>query len=89
MENPARGPRLQFNWTSAISPAQWRSYRGADLHLPLGTGTIDLRHNIQLLQGAGYDGTITLEVFTPDRHHLLYSRDVLRREWDECAAKRR
>jgi sugar phosphate isomerase/epimerase len=58
----------------------------ADLHLPLGTGTIELDYYISQLQAAGYDGTITLEVFTPDRHHLAYSREVLRRVWDECAA---
>lgn len=56
----------------------------ADLHLPLGTGTVDLRGSIQALQKCGYDSTITLEVFTPDRHHLTYSRDLLRRTWDEC-----
>jgi len=53
-----------------------------DLHLPLGAGTIEVPHYIHLLQAAGYDGTITLEVFTPDRHYLAYSRDVLRRIWD-------
>jgi sugar phosphate isomerase/epimerase len=55
----------------------------ADLHLPLGTGTIDVAHYIHMLQAVGYDGTITLEVFSPDKHHLAYSRDVLRRIWDE------
>lgn len=60
----------------------------ADLHLPLGAGTIEVAHYIDLLQSAGYDGTITLEVFSPDRHHLEYSRDVLRRTWDECAASK-
>jgi sugar phosphate isomerase/epimerase len=60
----------------------------ADLHLPLGAGTIDTAHCVRLLQAAGYDGTITLEVFTPDRHHLSYSREVLRRVWDECAEER-
>jgi sugar phosphate isomerase/epimerase len=59
-----------------------------DLHLPLGAGTIDLRRNIRALQNCGYDGTITLEVFTPDRHHLCYSRDVLRRTWNEVASDR-
>jgi len=54
----------------------------ADLHLPLGAGTIEVPHYIHMLQATGYDGTITLEVFTPDRHHLAYSRDVLRRIWD-------
>jgi sugar phosphate isomerase/epimerase len=57
----------------------------ADLHLPLGAGTIDLEFYVRLLQKIGYDGTITLEVFTPDRQHLAYSREVLRRTWDECA----
>lgn len=56
----------------------------ADLHLPLGTGTVDLRGSMEALRKCGYDGTITLEVFTPDRHHLLYSRDLLRKTWGEC-----
>jgi sugar phosphate isomerase/epimerase len=55
----------------------------ADLHLPLGTGTVDLHHAVRLLQLLGYDGTITLEVFTPDPHHLAYSRDLLQRVWAE------
>jgi sugar phosphate isomerase/epimerase len=50
----------------------------ADLHLPLGTGTVDLQGSIGALQVCGYDGAITLEVFTPDRRHLEYSRDLLR-----------
>jgi sugar phosphate isomerase/epimerase len=56
----------------------------ADLHLPLGTGTVDLRRSIEALQKCKYDGTITLEVFTPDPHHLIYSRDLLRTTWDQC-----
>jgi sugar phosphate isomerase/epimerase len=55
----------------------------ADLHLPLGTGSVDLRQAVRLLQEHGYDGTITLEVFTPDTHHLTYSRDLLQRVWAE------
>ncbi len=58
----------------------------ADLHLPLGAGTIEIAHYIHLLQATGYNGTITLEVFTPDRHHLAYSRDVLRKIWDDGIA---
>jgi len=53
-----------------------------DLHLSLGSGTMDIAHCVRLLRGCGYDGTITLEVFCPDRHYLAYSRDVLRRLWD-------
>jgi sugar phosphate isomerase/epimerase len=56
---------------------------GADLHLPLGTGSVDVRGAIRLLQARNYDGTITLEVFTPDPHHLTYSRDLLQRIWTE------
>ena len=53
-----------------------------DLHLPIGAGNIDYLHLVKVLKASGYDGTITLEVFTPDRHHLAYSRDVLRRMWE-------
>ena len=57
----------------------------ADLHLPLGTGSVDLRSAVRQLQRVGYNGTITLEVFTPDPHHLAYSRDLLQRVWNEEA----
>jgi len=56
----------------------------ADLHLPLGTGTVDLRSAVEALQKCGYDGAITLEVFTPDRHYLTYCRDLLRETWNSC-----
>jgi sugar phosphate isomerase/epimerase len=55
----------------------------ADLHLPLGTGSVDVRAAVKGLQGCGYDGTITLEVFSPDKRHLAYSRDLLRSVWSE------
>jgi sugar phosphate isomerase/epimerase len=55
----------------------------ADLHLPLGTGSVDVRGAVRALKSIGYDDTITLEVFTPDRHHLEYSRDSLQRIWTE------
>jgi sugar phosphate isomerase/epimerase len=58
----------------------------ADLHLPLGCGTLNIHHQIQLLRSVGYDGPITLEVFSEDRHYLAYSRDVLRKIWDEVGA---
>jgi sugar phosphate isomerase/epimerase len=58
----------------------------ADLHLPLGSGNIELDYYVRALQTSGYDATITLEVFTPDKHYLSYSRDILRKTWDECAA---
>jgi sugar phosphate isomerase/epimerase len=57
----------------------------ADLHLPLGAGDIDVPSAIRALKRCGFDGTITLEVFTRDRHYLAYSRDVLRTMWDRVA----
>src|SRR5690606_2205168 len=53
----------------------------ADLHLPLGCGTIDIAHYVRLLKNKGYDSTITLEVFSDDRTYLSHSRDILRKLW--------
>jgi sugar phosphate isomerase/epimerase len=60
----------------------------ADLHLPLGAGTLDAARYVRCLKAAGYDGTITLEVFTPDRQFFVYSRDVLRRLWNEAVPEK-
>lgn len=54
--------------------------RGDD-HLPLGAGTIDWPKAIQLVRATGYDDTITLEVFTPDREYVLISARKLREWW--------
>ena len=56
----------------------------ADLHLSLGAGTMDWRSHVKTLKKSGYDGTITLEVFSEDHHYLMYSRDLLRAEWDQA-----
>jgi sugar phosphate isomerase/epimerase len=61
----------------------------ADLHLALGSGTMDIPAQLRRLKQCGYDGTITLEVFTADRHFLAYSRDMLRKMWDEEPAPSR
>ncbi len=53
-----------------------------DLHLPLGAGNVDVEAVIRELKRCHYDGTITLEVFTPDRHYLAYSCEKLRRMWN-------
>lgn len=45
-----------------------------DLHLPLGAGFIDWKGAIAALKGAGYDGTVTLEVFSREREYLRTSR---------------
>jgi sugar phosphate isomerase/epimerase len=58
----------------------------ADLHLALGMGNIDFPLHVKQLRAAGFDGTITLEVFARDRHYFQYSREVLRKLWDETGA---
>ena len=72
-------------WGSRLKHVHLHDNRGGhdDLHLPLGTGRLDIRGAIRDLKNCGFDGTITLEVFSQDRHYLTYSRDVLRRIWDE------
>jgi sugar phosphate isomerase/epimerase len=57
----------------------------ADQHLPLGSAprsTINWPEHIHKLKASGYDGTITLEVFAPEKEHLLLSRDLLRNWWE-------
>ena len=58
-----------------------------DLHLPLGAGTLDVPSCVEILQRHGYDGTITLEVFTPDQFFVKYSADKLRLLWKESAGE--
>jgi sugar phosphate isomerase/epimerase len=58
----------------------------ADLHLPLGAGTMDLNKNIKALRDSGYDATITLEVFSEDRSYLKYSKDVFTMIWEAVGA---
>lgn len=48
-----------------------------DNHLPIGTGTIDFEKIVMALKGIGYDGTITLEVFSRDRDYLRMSKEKL------------
>ncbi len=56
-----------------------------DLHLPIGAGYIEWPQMIRALKRVHYNDTITLEVFSEDRHFLAYSRDRLRVMWDETA----
>lgn len=56
-----------------------------DQHLPLGAvrrGDIDWPARIARLKAVGYDSTISLEVFSPERTYLLHSRDLLRQWWE-------
>lgn len=70
-------------WGSRLRHVHLHDNKGgsADLHLPLGAGILDLAASVKALKGSGYDGTITLEVFSPDREYLRYSVDRLREAW--------
>ena len=54
---------------------------GEDLHLPLGAGMIDWKAIVRDLKDAGYDGTVTLEVFSREREHLRTSRRLWLEWW--------
>ena len=56
----------------------------ADLHLPLGAGIIDWRGVIRSLKRAGYDSTVTLEVFSREREYLRASRRLWLEWWREA-----
>jgi len=54
----------------------------ADLHLPLGAGSIPWDKIVRELKKFKYDGTITLEVFSRDKRYLLASREKLLELWN-------
>lgn len=54
-----------------------------DLHLPMGAGMIRWDHLIKTLKSF-YDGTITLEVFAPDRAYALLTKEKLLEKWQSA-----
>ena len=52
-----------------------------DLHLPLGAGSIAWDHVVEALHRVGYDGTVTLEVHSPELHHVEVSLRLWREWW--------
>lgn len=50
------------------------NYGDADMHLPPGTGNIDWNEVFVALRDIGYNGTVTLEVFSNDRDYALLAR---------------
>jgi sugar phosphate isomerase/epimerase len=53
-----------------------------DLHLPLGAGSVDWPETARLLRGAGYDGTVTIEIFTREPAHVAASTRLWRDWWE-------
>ncbi len=58
------------------------NFGDADLHLPLGHGTINWERVLKNLKEY-YDGTITLEIFSEDRNLVLLSRKKLKELWQK------
>jgi len=60
----------------------WHDNHGKrDEHLPIGEVFIDHQKAVKALKDIGYDGTITLEVFTVDSNDAKSSTDKLRTMW--------
>ncbi|MFH1092299.1 MAG: sugar phosphate isomerase/epimerase family protein [Pseudomonadota bacterium] len=55
-----------------------------DDHLPVGAGRADLAGGLAALKAMGYDETITLEVFSPDREYLAMSLSKVKAMWDKA-----
>lgn len=55
------------------------TWGGDDQHLPIGAGAVDYPAILKKLNAIGYDQTVTVEVFSPDRSYLQASRENLRR----------
>lgn len=54
-----------------------------DDHLPVGAGVIPFPKILTKLKRAGFDHTVTFEVFSEDREDLRRSRDRFHRIWNE------
>jgi sugar phosphate isomerase/epimerase len=82
---PNRTPALLAALPGRLAHVHLSDNKGgdADLHLPIGAGTIDWRWAIGVLKKSGFDDTVTLEVFSPDDEYLAISRRKVRQMWDE------
>jgi sugar phosphate isomerase/epimerase len=81
-----RTPALLEAFADRLAHVHISDNRGGadDLHLPLGAGVIDWKAAARWLQDAGWDGTVTLEVFSREREHLITSRRLWLRWWSEA-----
>jgi sugar phosphate isomerase/epimerase len=53
-----------------------------DEHLPVGAGRVDVAGGLAAIKASGYDRTMTLEVFSPDRDYLAMSLKKVRAIWE-------
>jgi sugar phosphate isomerase/epimerase len=85
-KQPNRTKELLAAFAGRLTHVHVSDNRGGadDLHLPLGAGTIDWRGATRGLKESGYDGTVTLEVFSREREHLRVSRRLWLQWWTEA-----
>lgn len=76
-------PHILEHLGSRLAHVHLHDNRGGldDLHLPLGAGTMPWVDLLTRLKAFGYDGGITLEVFTKDQRYLGMSRERLIEAW--------
>jgi sugar phosphate isomerase/epimerase len=53
-----------------------------DLHLPLGAGSADWPVVVRVLRSAGYDKTVTIEIFSREPAHVETSARLWREWWE-------
>jgi sugar phosphate isomerase/epimerase len=56
----------------------------SDDHLPVGGGNINFPKVVRALARSGYDGTVTLEVFTDNRNDLITSKNAVAAMFADC-----
>ena len=56
--------------------------RGDD-HLPFGAGSVPIKKIMEELKSKGYDKSMTLEVFSPDRDYVRMSLEKAREWWEQ------
>jgi sugar phosphate isomerase/epimerase len=82
-DEPNRTAELLEAFGSRLAHVHVHDNRGVDdLHLPLGVGSIDWPEIVRALKTAGYDGTVTLEVFGDERSYLDVSRRLWLKWWE-------
>jgi sugar phosphate isomerase/epimerase len=82
---PNRTGELLEAFGSRLAHVHVHDNHGADdLHLPLAVGSIDWTDVVRALKSAGYDGTVTLEVFGDERSYLDLSRRLWLEWWENA-----
>ncbi len=72
LSNPLNFIDEMYRWLVHVHVSDNLGLR--DDHLPLGVGRVDYKTPLETLKKKGYSGTVTLEVFTPEKQYLLVSK---------------